>query len=248
MKQEHVSLDKVIISEPDTTTTIEAGPVQPEQISKSNTLECTNREMSQDDDHRTWQKSRSCRTVSQSSADMSGDSEYTAQYVGTVKLDTGDNVLEELAANLTGLQQPSYVFVKERDIESSDEITKLDGDHKDISSSETSSNENFKKSCRESECFYVEDDFEEEHRTEASKIEASETLNSDCSVRLTRLDPDIVNSLTSGNPTIAEKEDTTELSVKKEVPEASYSPGSRKKRKTKKERDRSRNKVITTRQ
>ena len=225
VKQESVALDnKVVISEPDTTTTIGTSPVPvTEQISRRSTLSSsfnTNREMSQDDDQTAGQKYRSYRTLSQSSADMSGDSEYTAQYVGTVKLDTGDNVLEELAANLTGLQQTSYMVVKERDIENSDEITKLDGVLKDedVSSFESISNETFKNSRQESERLYVDDMSEDERRTKASRIgvpeqkqkksvASGETITADCSVQLARLDPNIVKNLTGGNPTIVIKDE-----------------------------------------
>ena len=232
-KQEPVVLDnKVVISEPDTTTTIGASPIPvSEQISRSSALSSSfnsNSEMSQDDDQRAGLKSHSYRTLSQSSVDMSGDSEYTAQYVGTVKLDTGDNVLDELAANLTGLQQTSYMVVKERDIENSDEITKLDGvfKDKDVSSFESSSNDKFKNFRQENERLNVDDMSEDKRRAKPSRIEVleqkqkksvvnSETINADCSVRLTRLDPNIVKNLTCGNPIIVIMEEdvcSTEVS------------------------------------
>ena len=63
------------------------------------------------------QESRYERTLSQSSADHSGDGEYTAQYMGTLQAgEQGQNLLKQLATNLADLRKSSYMFVEEGDI------------------------------------------------------------------------------------------------------------------------------------
>ena len=200
----------VIIREPDTTTAVGSSPKpSPEQNLGSHTGT---------DQGNAKEKSKCERTLSQSSAD---DGEYTAQYLGTLKVDTEQNLLSQLAANLADLQQASYMIVNEGDIENSNEVSNLI----DTSSEQI-----------------------EKEQKQDSTVSNIERLNVDqfCKVKLERLDPETVQTLRDGSPVFVKEEpDTSSIAVKTEPPKyAQSSPTARKKRKTKKQRDRSSSKVL----
>ena len=117
---------EIIVNEPDTTTTLGSSPT-PLREHLASTAED---QRGQCDKGGVEEKSSCERTISQSSAEMSGDGEYTAEYLGTLDLSADDVVLNELAANLTGLRRTSYMVVNEGDIKNTDYTTTSDSEFK----------------------------------------------------------------------------------------------------------------------
>ena len=213
---------QVVIREPDTTTLVGSSP---DASPKESFSGCTGK-IGTDRVYQSFdmtQTSRHERTLSQSSADQSADGEYTAQYVGTLEVDTEHHLLNQLAANLADMQQASYMIVNEGDIENSDCTSDFMDSTKDGCSSQV-------------------------NPSETDSTRGHKNVDKFCEVKLERLDPTITKSLRNGSPVIVneEEEDTSRVVVKTEPADPPQIPSSpnRKKRKTKKERDRSRSKVL----
>ena len=97
---------QVVIREPDTTTLVGSSP---DASPKQSFSGCAGK-IGTDQVYQAFdmtQTNRHERTLSQSSADQSANGEYTAQYVGTLEVDTEHHLLDQLASNLADMQQAS---------------------------------------------------------------------------------------------------------------------------------------------
>lgn len=254
IKQEETA---VVIQEPDTTTIVGSSPdTSPDKVFNSYTEDREVRFKEEEENENihgdaTEVMQRLERTLSQSSADQSGDGEYTAQYLGTLQVDTRKNLFKQLAENIGDLQDTAYVFVSEGDIEPSGKSVDL----KDDDNMSTSSFEKYLTNIEANEDEAVDsdeqcnDEVQENKLSDADRTDESghgEHKKSDenqtnspvikldrfCKVKLERLD------------VFTDAGNKTSIAKSCEAVQTPVSPADRKKRKTRKERDLSRSKVI----